>query len=1437
MGQLREIEDLKKPLKGMATDTSPLNQVPNSYRFALNMCVESREGDYSALINEEGNTECFQIEDNEKIIGTILISNGDTIIFIATDDGTYSKISIVDKNCNLTNLITSSCLSFSKSFPIHGTFKIQNGCDRIIYFTDKYNPIRAINLDNLGQYTPKIGFNEQDWIDEANLNDSWICVLFKLNGNIEIPNIDFLSIDDIGGILPVGAYQFAIRYLSADLNPTNWFYITNPVNLGTVPLPDTHPLNSSGGNIDIDLDTPSGRSINLGITNLDIRYKYYQLASIEYREGFGALPTDVFELPKVLINPLNNSDVYEFTGLEDTIEVTLEDIAVPKIIFNKVGSITQTDNRLIIANTEEVIKDYSELQRVASKVHVNWMSNHMEKMFPGNIDGDSFQTDASTGKFSFEYLTYARDEVYALGIVFIFNDGSESPVFHIPGRPANIGVIASITFNNAAMSLIGNNDLHVRNQVPLGEPWDRQLLTVVASGVVPNGTTEVREVNVAHIPLVEFTNPAGPRLGNTIERWKVFNTATSNAVFPWINRFDPLGGILGFYEGNQTYIDILDCNGISIWGDDLDGNPLAGEKIRHHRMPDSTLFPIDDDDSLPDSTIFPIRLQISNVDVPAALASEIQGYYVVKAKRDDDNSTVLDTGMLGATSWTNAFGSLPDRYSIALGLSAPLGPYTHEEDQVAVLISPRGQFRKDIKPSTYLKFDEILEATANFPVPVFDTFKTVRRITTEEFQFRTISDYAYVDKDSIQGILGNFAYSLNNLLINMDTLWVRFHDIYDVLYSAVAADREYNYVTLKQWVKPYDNLSTLEYERTHNGMWPIGLATDARIFGGGDTYLGEMSFRTLSENAKTNQASSDPTWNWGRLYHNFYFESKLNMELRRSGEDVWENHWRNFPGSIPDFLDLIEIETSPGVGWSNEYFVENRDMSLRNDVRLYYPLPSDYDFCSECQNSFPTRIWYSQRSYQETVYDNYRVFLANDYRDLLSNGGEITNLFVYKDQLYAQTPETTWFVATRPQELQSNEGTISVGTGDLLSIPPKKLETVDRGYGGNQDKFSTTVSEFGATFIDADAGKVFNFNGQLNELSAYGMRNWFAENLRLSGGVNDQITGFEINSTVHKNGIGFISTFDPRHNRYILHKKYYRIIDAEWLGGLLISDEYVEDTTVGFNTATGEFYTWPLLGDVTLLNIHEDTTVVEDLSWTISFSYPHNAWISYHSYRPNWMWHDRNNFYTYNNYTEGSADRFGWLHNTREYGSYYNLIHPSTMYLIFGVAPHITKVFNNFELIASTYTWVGDQLAKNDDESIYEAYLHTDRQSSGILTAEVKSDYDTSNPFISIDYDLTTLQVQNNEDTWNLNKFYDLTSDYTLPIFTNDWNNPLYQSKRITDGYIYYPNDLRTDFTKHQFDINPLRGKYLGCFFSYDNTSQNKFVIDFLNTSQNISFK
>ena len=103
-----------------------------------------------------------------------------------------------------------------------------------------------------------------------------------------------------------------------------------------------------------------------------------------------------------------------------------------------------------------------------------------------------------------------------------------------------------------------------------------------------------------------------------------------------------------------------------------------------------------------------------------------------------------------------------------------------------------------------------------------------------------------------------------------------------------------------------------------------------------------------------------------------------------------KNHWRNYGGNAAKFLNEdggVEREAINAPAkvhhYSLEYIVENRDMSVENSFLEYYPLDETYDYCSKCNNEFPTRIRYSERAYQETIQDQYKDFLANNYRDLL----------------------------------------------------------------------------------------------------------------------------------------------------------------------------------------------------------------------------------------------------------------------------------------------------------------------------------------------------------------------------------------------------------------------------------------------------------------------
>lgn len=103
-----------------------------------------------------------------------------------------------------------------------------------------------------------------------------------------------------------------------------------------------------------------------------------------------------------------------------------------------------------------------------------------------------------------------RDEIYALGIVYIFTDGTLSPVFHIPGRP-----------------MIDNTDNDYGNNPYISlelDQWDS----------------------------IDVTGDENVFNPDKSARWQVYNTYTVND--------DEDGGLMGYYQVSTTYPDIDVCD-------------------------------------------------------------------------------------------------------------------------------------------------------------------------------------------------------------------------------------------------------------------------------------------------------------------------------------------------------------------------------------------------------------------------------------------------------------------------------------------------------------------------------------------------------------------------------------------------------------------------------------------------------------------------------------------------------------------------------------------------------------------------------------------------------------------------------------------------------------------------------------------------------------
>ena len=129
--------------KGLNKDFSPQSHPDASYRFALNAVAESKEGNQGFLTNEEGNYKCGDLLENVWIpIGHIYLDNDSAIVFLCNTNPVYQnygRIIKLDRDCNIHLYMTSDCFNFRTIHQIDAEYRIRNGCETVLYFTDDYN--------------------------------------------------------------------------------------------------------------------------------------------------------------------------------------------------------------------------------------------------------------------------------------------------------------------------------------------------------------------------------------------------------------------------------------------------------------------------------------------------------------------------------------------------------------------------------------------------------------------------------------------------------------------------------------------------------------------------------------------------------------------------------------------------------------------------------------------------------------------------------------------------------------------------------------------------------------------------------------------------------------------------------------------------------------------------------------------------------------------------------------------------------------------------------------------------------------------------------------------------------------------------------------------------------------------------------------------------
>lgn len=622
-----------RPYKGLHKDNSPQDQPEGTHRFGLNAIRETDQGDENFMSNEESNEECAVFPEGYIPIGKEYMTNGETAIMLCKEDDSLSEIGIVDDECNYVTHVRFD-LGFRVSNQIDITYRKRRGCERTIYFTDDLNRPRIFNFDKPEDFKNSSG----QW-DADKFN------LFKTYN--KIPRFDNISLLETGQLLS-GSYNFSVQYLDNDLNPTEWITTTDTViiyNDDITSKPFSEIRGSTNKKTNYQDFGVTNKAIRLVVGNIDTDFPFYRIAAIEATNGGGRVSRVVFSQE---ISTRNN--IYTYTGENAFTLGTEEEIQVFNNVIERAKNIEQIENKLTLTNTQGKQINYCALQKYASKITSDLVT---QEIILNDIESINNQKRSQLHN---EKIGYMPGEIYSFGIVYVFEDGGVSPVYHIPGR--NKDRLSSMSFDNTLTDTLYTDN----NNCEDGDYWgvDSQGSPLLDTNIrhhrfplrsqvnkplyVRNGSFEAPSTIVTNGLIVDVSGTIDPAFDQTsivvYVNYNINGNAQEEQRFEiTVASYDPLLGISDIVIDTALEGNIID-------------NIVITEEVVSGLVYSSEVREVDEITSVNDNSIYTSEIfgiKFSDIEPPAledTNGEKVIGYYIVRNERDEENKTILDTGVL-----------------------------------------------------------------------------------------------------------------------------------------------------------------------------------------------------------------------------------------------------------------------------------------------------------------------------------------------------------------------------------------------------------------------------------------------------------------------------------------------------------------------------------------------------------------------------------------------------------------------------------------------------------------------------------------------------------------------------------------------------------------------------------------------------------------------
>ena len=339
---------------------------------------------------------------------------------------------IIDKNNDIQDFDTDE-LDIDLNNPLN--IECQPSYDGTVnlILNDDKNPPRIINTRFSKMEDNRYKVISRDQLEQTNLyRVGSIDQQTRLFRNInKIPKIDLLNISNAGQ-LKGGNYTFYVKLADSDTNKTDIVAESGQI---TVYKGDITKISSISGTLYNELTT---KAITLKITNIDTTFsKLYLYYSREFSDTNGIRMSEAAMIAKPY-DIKGDSLLINVNGYEDIDQISIEDLNIQYNIVNAAKTQAQVQNMLFLGNIQQNVFNLKELQNISYYIdvtmckgeNIGWIS---QENYSIKENSDITEAEYYSPTNIYYRLGYWPDEMYRLGIVYIMNDDSLSPVFNLRG--------------------------------------------------------------------------------------------------------------------------------------------------------------------------------------------------------------------------------------------------------------------------------------------------------------------------------------------------------------------------------------------------------------------------------------------------------------------------------------------------------------------------------------------------------------------------------------------------------------------------------------------------------------------------------------------------------------------------------------------------------------------------------------------------------------------------------------------------------------------------------------------------------------------------------------------------------------------------------------------------------------------------------------------